>query len=259
MAPNGTLLDETVARRALDSGIRRIAVSLDGAAADVHDAFRNMPGAFAGAMKGIEAARSAGLPFQISTSVTRFNVDELPKIHELAKKLGAAAHHIFMLVRVGRGRELDAELPPARQEEVLNWLCERHREGLMPVRATCAPFYFRVVTQRTAGEDPSATTRGCLAGRRFVFVSNTGEVRPCGYLETGCGNIRERDFWEIWETSEALRALRDEDKLKGKCGICGYRRICGGCRARAFAAAADFLAEDPACIYLPPGHKSLSE
>jgi len=126
LAPNGTLMDETVARRMIDAGIKRIGISLDGATPEVHDAFRDMPGAFAGAMKGIAAARAAGLPFQINTSVTALNVDELPKVHELARELGAVAHHIFMLVRVGRGRDLDAEVPPDRQEKVLNWLYERH-------------------------------------------------------------------------------------------------------------------------------------
>jgi len=251
LAPNGTLMDASVAKRLLAAGVDQISISLDGASAEVHDAFRQMPGAFAGAMKGIEAARAADLPFQINTSVTAMNVDELPKVHELAKALGAVAHHIFMLVRVGRGRDLDAEVPPDRQEKVLGWLCDRHREGLIRVRATCAPHYYRVLAQRAGDEGSAAITRGCLAGRRFIFISATGRVQPCGYLDIDCGNIREKPFWEIWDTSEVLRDLRDDDKLRGKCGICDYRHICGGCRARAYAATGDYLAEEPACLYKP--------
>lgn len=251
MAPNGTLMDEAVAQRMLDAGIDRISISLDAASAEVHDAFRQMPGAFAGAMKGIAAARAVALPFQINTSVTAMNVDELPKVHALAKELGANAHHIFMLVRVGRGRDLDAEVPPDRQEKVFAWLAERHREGIISVRATCGPHYYRVLTQRAGEGGVGTTTRGCLAGRRFIFVGATGRVQPCGYLDIDCGNIRERPFWEIWDTSEVLRDLRDDDKLKGKCGICDYRAICGGCRARAYAATGDYLAEEPMCLYQP--------
>jgi len=251
MAPNGTLMDEDVARRMIESGIERVGISVDGASAEVHDAFRQMPGAFEGAMRGIAAARAVGLPFQINTSVTAMNVDELLKVHELAKDLGAGAHHIFMLVRVGRGRDLDAEVPPDEQERVLTWLHEKHREGLIRVRATCAPHYYRILTQRAGEEGTSAITRGCLAGRRFVFVSSTGRVQPCGYLDIDCGNIREKSFWEIWEGSDVLRDLRDDDKLRGKCGICEYRSVCGGCRARAYAATGDYLAEEPACLYKP--------
>ena len=282
IAPNGTLLDGEAARRLVEAGIRHVAVSLDAASPEVHDAFRDMPGAFDGVMKGIAAAREAGLPFQINTSVTAFNVDELPKVHELAKALGASAHHIFMLVRVGRGRQLDAELSPARQERVLQWLAERHREGLIRVRATCAPHYVRILTQRAEkggkrGQEPfvrstleglqakgscplfppdpssapAASTRGCLAGRRFVFISSTGGVQPCGYLDIDCGNIRDGGFWKVWDTSSVLHDLRDDVNLRGKCGICDYRECCGGCRARAYAATGDYLAEEPACLYRP--------
>ena len=183
---------------------------------------------------------------------TGHDVDELPKVHELAKTLGASAHHIFMLVRVGRGRDLDAEVPPAQQEKILQWLATRHREGLIRVRATCAPHYVRVLTQQAGREGTAAITRGCLAGRRFVFISSTGDVQPCGYLDVRCGNIRDGGFWKTWDTSPVLQDLRDDAKLRGKCGLCNYREYCGGCRARAYAATGDTLAEEPACLYLPP-------
>ncbi len=258
MAPNGTLMDDEVVRRMIESGIQRIGISLDGASAETHDAFRQMPGAFAGAMKGIDAACRAGLPFQINTSVTAFNASEVAKVHELAKSLGASAHHIFMLVRVGRGRSLDAELPPAEQEKMLHWLHDRAKEGLISVRATCAPHYFRILTQaekHSPASSHSAITRGCTAGDRFVFISSTGHVQPCGYLEVDCGDLRKQGFWEIWDNSPTLEDLRHWDRLKGKCGICEFRSVCGGCRARAYAATGDVLAEEPACLYRPKGAK----
>jgi heme b synthase len=259
LAPNGTLLDESTSRRLIDAGVSRISISLDGATAEVHDAFRRMPGAFHAAMQGIEAARRAGLSFQINTSVTAFNIDEVPRVHELARQLGAAAHHVFMLVRVGRGRDLDAEVPPDRQEKLLQWLYERERQGGMHVRATCAPGYYRVVAQRGGipgrpGHPATHTesfTRGCLAGRGFVFISSTGRVKPCGYFDVECGDVRQGDFWAIWDDSPVFQALRDDEKLKGKCGRCDYKGICGGCRARAYAATGDYLAEEPSCLYEP--------
>ena len=98
-----------------------------------------------------------------------------------------------------------------------------------------------------------ASTRGCLAGRGFVFISSTGIVRPCGYFEVDCGNIRDDGFWNVWETSPVLNRLRDDAQLTGKCGVCEYVGVCGGCRARAFAATGDMMAEDPACLYRPTG------
>ena len=257
MAPNGTLMDEAVARRMVASGIQRISISLDAATAEAHDAFRQMPGAFAGAMKGIDAARKAGLSFQINTSVTAFNAAEVPKVHELAKSLGAAGHHIFMLVRVGRGRALDAELSAPEQEKMLHWLGDRAKEGLIAVRATCAPHYFRILEQgrntgpHAGGPLQVSITRGCTAGDRFVFISSTGHVQPCGYLEIDCGDLRRQTFWDIWDNHPVLNDLRHWERLKGKCGLCEFRSVCGGCRARAYAATGDPLAEEPACLYQP--------
>jgi len=261
MAVNGTLLTPEIARRLKEAGIQRVSISLDGAAAASHDALRGVSGAFAGALKGIEACKAAGLPFQVNTTVIKGNLAELPAIHELAVYLGAAAHHVFVLVPTGRGAEMvDELLSPEEYEEILRWLLARQREGRIHLKPTCAPQYYRLwredarvrgekVTPQTHGME--AMTKGCLGGQGFAFVSYQGEVQPCGYLELVAGNIRERPFPEIWADSELFRQLRAVDDYHGKCHACQYRKVCGGCRARAYALTGDALGDDPICPYVP--------
>ena len=99
----------------LRSGIKRVSISIDGKDAERHDAFRNVAGAFAGALAGIEAMKEAGMEFQINTTVTKANLDQLPGIMDLAVRLGAAAHHIFLLVPTGRGKEMSEQaISPVR-------------------------------------------------------------------------------------------------------------------------------------------------
>jgi heme b synthase len=265
MAVNGTLVTPEVARRLTDSGIRRISVSLDGATAESHDAFRQMPGAFEGALRGIAHARQAGLDFQINTTITQHNLDQIPAIQELAVELGAVAHHIFLLVPTGRGKDLaEQAIDAAQYEKTLHWFYNRRDQVDLQLKATCAPHYYRILRQRAREEGRKvdfqsfgldAVTRGCLGGSGFCFVSHVGQVQPCGYLELDCGNVRERPFSEIWENSEVFRNLRDLSKYKGKCGRCEYLRVCGGCRARAYESTGDYLAEEPLCLYEPRSRK----
>ena len=247
-ATNGTMLDEATARKLLDCGVRRISISVDGENAASHDALRAVPGAFEGALRGVEAAKAAGLPFQLNTTVTRENADELPEIHRLAVSLGAVAHHVFLLVPTGRaadyrGLELDAE----RYEAVLEWLADRYAAAEIEIRATCAPHFYRILRQR--GVPTSA--RGCLAGQAFCFISHTGEVQPCGYLDQSCGNVRRKPLGEIWASAPLFLRLRDHKAYGGKCGVCEFLRVCGGCRARAFEATGDPLGPEPLCAYVP--------
>ncbi|MCE5334757.1 MAG: heme b synthase [Desulfobacteraceae bacterium] len=262
MATNGTLLTPEIVREILDSGIQRISISLDGAAAGSHDAFRMVPGAFEGALRGIEMARSAGLAFQINTTITHANIEEFPRIHELVVSLGAAAHHIFMLVPMGRGKELEEGAIGAEQyEKTLHWFYEQKGKVPLQLKATCAPHYYRIMRQRAREEGRQidfetfgldAVTRGCLGGTSFVFISHLGRMQPCGYLEVDAGNVRQRSFREIWETSPVFQDLRDLKKYEGKCGRCEYIRSCGGCRARAYESTGSYLAEEPLCLYRPP-------
>jgi heme b synthase len=261
MAPNGTLLTETVAKKLIDAGIKRISISLDGATPESHDRFRKVQGAFAGAIRGMTIAKSVGLDFQVNTTITKTNLDQIPAIQKLAVQLGAVAHHIFLLVPTGRGKYIvDAEIDAAEYEQTLNWFYNQRHQSSLELKATCAPHYYRILRQRAKAEGISVTfsshgldavTRGCLGGIGFCFISHRGEVQPCGFLAVKAGNIRERSFAAIWKNSDLFITLRDYDKLQGKCGICEFKRVCGGCRARAYEATGNYLAEEPLCSYMP--------
>jgi len=263
MATNGTLVTEEIARKIIDAGIQRVSISIDGLNADSHDAFRRVPGAFAGTMAGIGAMKKAGLEFQINTTVTRVNLDQIKGIFELAVGLGAAAHHIFMLVPTGRGKDMaDQEIAPADYEETLHWFYEESIRSPIQLKATCAPHYFRIFHQRKGPAREAvnekarkgalyAMTRGCMGGSSFCFISHTGQVQPCGYLELDCGQIKEKCLEDIWLNSPIFQDLRDLNLYGGKCGRCEFIQVCGGCRARAYEITGDYLAEEPYCVYEP--------
>lgn len=263
IAPNGTLLDGEKAARLKASGIQRVSVSLDGATEDSHDLFRQVVGAFAGALRGIQFLKEAGLEFQVNTTVTQKNFQELPRILDLAVKLGAVAHHIFLLVPTGRGKELKGEaVEGGEYEKVLHWFYDQREKVPLQLKATCAPHYYRILRQRAREEGRKVTpqthgldamTRGCLGGIGFLFISHRGDVQPCGYLEAFSGNVRQQSLGEIWKSSPVFLKLRDFSALKGRCGRCEYVRVCGGCRARAQQRSMDFMAEEPLCVYMPKG------
>jgi heme b synthase len=261
MAPNGTLITEAIARDMVESGIQRISVSLDGATKESHDKFRQVDGAYKGAIQGIEFAKQVGMAFQVNTTITQQNLEEIPKIQELAVKLGAVAHHIFLLVPTGRGKYIiDQEITAQQYEETLNWFYDQRDNVPLQLKATCAPHYYRILRQRAREDGKKVTfethgldavTRGCLGGTGFCFVSHVGIVQPCGFLEVNCGDVKKTSFAEIWNESKVFKDLRDFDQLGGKCGKCEYRKVCGGCRARAYEATGDYLAEEPLCAYDP--------
>ncbi|HOI19708.1 MULTISPECIES: radical SAM/SPASM domain-containing protein [Methanothrix] len=238
LASNGTLITSGLAEEIADSGVSRVSISLDGADAAMHDHGRGQ-GSFERSIRGIENLRGR-VDFQINFTVTQKNQSELIRIFDLAEKLGAAALHIFFLVPTGRGREEDV-ITPVRQEEMLRQIEGEMDRRTLEVQVTCAPQYARL---KKPGHGRGSG--GCLAGRRFVFVSRKGEVYPCGYLPLRVGSVREKNFIEIWENSPELQALR-EGRLKGKCGRCEFSRSCGGCRARAYALTGDYLQSDPSC------------
>jgi heme b synthase len=261
LATNATLVTSEIARKMLKAGIQRVSISIDGLDAGSHDRFRGVPGAFSLSMAGIEAMKKAGLEFQINTTVTKANLKQIEGILNLALHLGAAAHHIFLLVPTGRGKDLaDQEITPADYEKTLNWFYEKSLNCPIQLKATCAPHYYRILHQRRKGipspakssEHPFHTmTRGCMGGSSFCFISHTGQVQPCGYLDLDCGQIKENSFADIWKNSGIFKNLRDLQQLKGKCGHCEFIRVCGGCRARAHEITGNYLAEEPFCVYEP--------
>ncbi|MFP4141314.1 MAG: radical SAM protein [Planctomycetota bacterium] len=249
LATNGTLIDQSVARDIAETGLRRVSISLDGSDAATHDAFRGQRGAFDAACRGATLVKQAGVPIQINATIASHNDDQLDALADRACQLQAVALHLFLLVPVGCGAEIGPshQLSPDRYERVLGWIAD-HQDSRMEIRATCGPHYYRVAAQK--GLDVGRG-KGCLCGQSVAFINHRGRVYPCGYLPIDCGSVIDTPFDEIWRTSETFAALRDPDRLGGKCGRCEYRRICGGCRARAFAATGDFLAEEPSCRYQP--------
>ncbi len=262
LATNGTLIDQSVAKEIVASGIGRVAISIDGARPQTHDQFRGIPGSFQQALNGFRLLKEAGMSLQMNCTLAKHNAEEREKLYQMALRMGADALHIFMLVPVGCGVEIaaDSQLPADEYERILNWFYDKSREGKLQTKATCAPHYYRIMRQRTKAEGiklsyathgMDAVTRGCLAGSAVCFVSHKGEVFPCGYLPVTAGNVLEQPFQEIWEKSSVFAELRDTDNLKGKCGICEFRNVCEGCRARAFGETGDYLAEEPYCTFRP--------
>lgn len=261
LATNGTIVTDKIAERTRQSGIKRISISIDGFDAESHDAFRGVPGAFKGSMRGIEAFKKAGVEFQINTTITRLNLNQMDAIMDLAIRLGAAGHHIFLLVPTGRAREMaDQEISPEDYEKTLNAFYDKSLSCSIQLKATCAPQYYRIFHQRKkrgkkentdGGSYLHTMTRGCMGGSSFCFISHTGQVQPCGFLEIDSGQIREKDFMQIWEQSPVFKDLRNLKKYEGKCGHCEFIKVCGGCRARAYEMSDNYLAEEPFCVYQP--------
>ncbi len=262
MASNGTLIDPGIADRIKEAGVQRVSISIDGAEAQTHDTFRALPGSFEAALRGARLLRDRGVEFQFNSTITKNNVHQVEQILELAVREKAKALHIFMLVPVGCGVTIadDQMLPAGEYERVLNWFYDALKKVDIEFRATCAPHYFRIMRQRAKEEGiavtpqthgMAASTKGCLAGSAVCFISSLGQVQPCGYLPVKAGNVREQPMSTIWAGSTVFENLRDTSKLGGKCGICEYRNVCEGCRARAFAECGDYMAEEPYCIYTP--------
>jgi radical SAM protein with 4Fe4S-binding SPASM domain len=272
LATNGTLVGSEVAAQIAADGIRRVSVSLDGADAQTHDAFRGVHGSFAAALAGIAALRAAGVPVQLNTTVSRHNLGQLDRLLALSRELGAVALHLFLLVPVGCGMQIadEEQISAGEYERVLHWLVEAQgRARDLQLRATCAPHLHRVQAQMGssgAAAAPGAgrgvarggaggasamhtSTRGCLAGTGVCFVSHAGQVFGCGYLPVEAGNLARQTLVEIWQTSPLFAELRDFDLLRGKCHGCDYVQVCGGCRARAYGMTGDYLGEEPLCAY----------
>ena len=264
-SPNGTLIDAANARRLKAAGIQRCSISIDGAETASHDAFRGVPGAFDASIRGIAFLKEAGLEFQINTTVTRDNLEHFKTIFKLCERLGAAAWHIFLLVPTGRAAGLaDQIISAAEYEKLLHWFYNFRKQTAMQLKATCAPHYYRIMRQRAREEGVGVTpenfgmdavTRGCLAGTGFCFISHVGQVQPCGYLELDCGNGRHTPFPEIWRSSPYFTAFRTPSAYKGKCGVCEYHKVCGGCRARAWSMSGDYTAPEPLCNFEPARYR----
>jgi len=268
MATCGYAIDDKSIAALQQAGVMALSFSLDGAQARTHDAFRRTPGAFDTVVRAAETARRAGMRFQINTTITRSNLAEAPAVAELARKLGAYCWNPFVLVPTGRGEEIaDELLEPRQYAELLADLLTLKTQSPIELRVTCGPQYARLYREagggrpEAAGTPPASSLRptasmmpnGCMGGRGFGFISYRGDVQTCGFLDISAGNLVESgyDFAKVWDGSTFLSEIRDLPSYKGKCGRCAYVKVCGGCRARAYAMTGDYLAEDPICWYEP--------
>ncbi|MFC8128457.1 TIGR04053 family radical SAM/SPASM domain-containing protein [Streptomyces sp. NPDC057302] len=281
VSPSGT---PTLTRENLtavrDAGAVALSLSVDASTAARHDAFRGVDGVFDLTLAGWRTARELGLKVQINTTVSRHSLDDLADIAALVRREGAMLWSGFLLVPTGRGADL-ASLTPAETEDVLHFLYDCG--AFMATKTTEGHHFRRVVLQRTAlaesgGTPPTGDLHARLtaraaalglfdgerravrrppmdisSGRGFVFVSHTGDVTPSGFLPLSAGNTKHRPLTDIYRTSPLFTELRDPELLRGKCGRCAYRSLCGGSRSRAYAVTGDYLAEDPWCAYEPPG------
>jgi radical SAM protein with 4Fe4S-binding SPASM domain len=250
LSTNGTLLTRDMAASLKKVGIARVSLSLDAPTASEHDDFRGLTGSFAATMNSGEILKSVGLPFQINSAVTPDNIQSIEALSDLALKMGAAAHHVFLLVPVGRALEMGADFLPAETYEKALIKLRRREDSLgLEFKATCAPQYNRI-SRQLALPLPPRSSRGCLGGQGFMFISHDGRVCACGYLPLSAGDVRENHPIEIYENSSLFQSLRNKELYRGRCRDCEYWSICGGCRARAHAAG-DYLGDEPLCPHQP--------
>jgi len=244
---NGTLITPQLARELKQAGTMGVGISLDSLDPAKHDNLRQFEGAWEGAVRGMRYCKEAGLGFQIHTTVFDWNRDEVTRITDFAAELGAQAHHIFFLVPTGRAVNIEEESLRAEQyEELITEIMKKQQQVDIEIKPTCAPQFMRIGKQ--LGME-LRFGRGCLAGISYCIVGPTGDVQPCAYLNIAAGNVKETPFTTIWQESEIFKNLRTLD-YKGDCGTCGYRQVCGGCRARAYYYHdGDYMGEEPWCLY----------
>jgi len=269
LGSNGSLINEIVAKKLKDAGVKTVSISLDSCDPEKHDAFRGVKGSWQKAVNAITALKQNGLLVQVNTTVTQQNHGEIDEIMSFTEQIGVENFHLFFLVPTGRGTKFD-DISPAQYENMITSTFAKTGKHKLNVRPSCAPQFMRIA--KAMGLDMKQWIRGCLAGLYYCRVYPNGDITPCPYLPTKLGNIKEKTFSEIWFNSEVFKNLRDFNTLKGKCGVCDYRSLCGGCRARAYGLSSDFidycgdlhepdelngdyLAEDPWCVYQPKKSK----
>jgi radical SAM protein len=270
LTPSATpLLTQEIVVRLKEAGLARLAVSMDGASAETHDAFRGMRGSFARTLDAVRWANEVGLPVQINTTFSRGNIAEIDAIVALIESLKITLWSVFFLVPTGRGK-LEDLLNADEFEQVFAKIYGLSKTAGFDIKTTEAQHYRRfmlqqraaerkagvktLATQDKAADDIGRAPRGLNDGKGFVFISHTGEVFPSGFLPLSAGNIRQQELSGLYRESSLFQSLRDTSKLEGKCGACEFKEICGGSRARAFALTGNPNAEEPCCSYIPKGY-----
>jgi len=254
VSPSATpRLTPQVVHKLKGAGVEAISLSIDRSTAADHDALRGVPGCFDRTLAAGRAAAEARLMVQVNTLVSTETVDDLPAVYRLATDLGVARWSLFFLVTVGRGSVLQA-IPPDRATALLEWLADLPRGPGQPVVTTTeAPHFRRILLERRGlpMAAPARTGFGIRDGNGVLFVSSTGDVSPSGFLPVSAGNVLKEDIVDIYRSNETFLALRSATGFGGRCGGCNFHAICGGSRARAWAASGNLLGEDPLCTYEP--------
>ena len=258
MTPSATpLLNGESLMHLKRAGLKRLALSLDGPTPELHDSFRCVPGSFVRTLDAMHCANAIGLPVQINTTISRRNIKELEDILSVVKNFRIVMWNLFFMVPAGQAET--ADLPsPEEFESAFARIYELSQALPFKIKTSEAPHYRRYVLQQrsqlTAEEKPAHARLEMSPineGKGLMFISHTGQVLPGGFLPVSAGNVRDDSVLEIYRNSEVLRQLRDPNNLRGKCGRCEFREICGGSRARAYALSGDIFAEDPSCVYIP--------
>jgi len=281
LTPSGTpLMTPEVLRRLQGAGLARLAVSLDGSSAAIHDAFRGVDGSFDWTVRMLATAREIGLSTQVNTTVTRYNLADFDRLCDFMTELGISLWSVFFLVPTGRARP--EEIASADEfEAVFHRMYDLSLRAPFDIKSTAAPQFRRVVLQRQVAErragqrtdapvpltagigfslaDGVGRARGVNDGDGFLFISHRGEIFPSGFLPVRAGNVRTDDIVEVYRTAPLFRRLRDRSLLKGKCGVCEYRDVCGGSRARAYALTGDWLEAEPFCVHVPAKYRRMVE
>ncbi len=260
IATNGTLITESMARRMKENGVGYVQISLDGRR-ERHDAFRGIRGCFDRTVEGIRNAVREGLFVNVSMTVTRYNYEDVGFVVDLCEKLGVNWFMHYNFIPTGRGRDIiDADISPEEREELLKFLYRKNEESNISLLST-APQFARVALQcrgsilpthfyNVSGyglRDLAEFVGGCGAGRFYFAIKANGDIQPCVFFPLVVGNVREADLEDLWMHNHVFEDLRDKDAIEG-CGNCGYRYVCGGCRARAYSYFGDYLKPDPGCI-----------
>ncbi len=258
LGTNGYYINAEIARKLKETGVSGVSISLDSTRPEIHDGIRQIQGAWDRAVTAVEICKAEGLSVQINTVVTKSNYDEIPELIQLARSLGVRVFSPFFLVCTGKGEEL-TDISPEQYEELLSLIVrmQENRTGMM-IRTRCAPTFRRILYQRNPEANLLKLDAGkCMAGTSYCRVTPEGKVTSCPYMQASAGNVREQQFQEIWQNSSEFASLRNPS-LQGKCKVCEYQLLCGGCRARAYASHGSIMEEDPWCVHIPENEDIIS-
>jgi AdoMet-dependent heme synthase len=256
------------------AGIRRVALSLDAPRPEIHDDFRQVKGSWQRTMETLHRAQSVGLSVQVNTTVAKHNVDILHEMVPFIQEVGAVQWSVFFLVPTGRAMA-EQMISAEQHEKVFNWLYELSQNSPFDIKGTAAPMYRRVAIERKRAESAGKPVtfqgagfqyadglnrpmKGVNDGNGFLFISHIGEIQPSGFLPVTAGMVRENDIVDVYRNHPIFKDLRDYSKLKGVCGTCEYRDVCGGQRGRAYGVTGDYMESDPACVLVSSNQLSVS-